>query len=109
MLRPPVEPGHYTSVIYSERLASHGIAPPSVGSVGDSFDCDDQYYGRECDRILAAVELGLSSSKLEGLNSKFRFINHRVYSHRSAAVLISMIYLRCGDHLPAAHVKVRRT
>jgi putative transposase len=27
----------YTSVVYSERLASHGIAP-SVGSVGDSFD-----------------------------------------------------------------------
>ncbi len=27
----------YTSVIYSERLASHGIAP-SVGTVGDSFD-----------------------------------------------------------------------
>jgi putative transposase len=27
----------YTSVIYSERLAEHGIAP-SVGSVGDSFD-----------------------------------------------------------------------
>jgi putative transposase len=27
----------YTSVIYSERLAEHGIVP-SVGSVGDSFD-----------------------------------------------------------------------
>jgi len=27
----------YTSVVYSERLASHGIAP-SVGSIGDSFD-----------------------------------------------------------------------
>ncbi len=27
----------YTSVVYSERLAEHGIAP-SVGSVGDSFD-----------------------------------------------------------------------
>ncbi|MGH2651915.1 MAG: transposase, partial [Actinomycetota bacterium] len=29
--------GQYTSVIYSERLAEHGIVP-SVGSVGDSFD-----------------------------------------------------------------------
>ena len=29
--------GQYTSVAYSERLASYGIAP-SVGSVGDSFD-----------------------------------------------------------------------
>jgi putative transposase len=27
----------YTSVIYSERLAEHGIVP-SDGSVGDSFD-----------------------------------------------------------------------
>jgi transposase len=29
------------------------------------------------DRILAPVELGLSNSKLEGLNSKIRLINHR--------------------------------
>ena len=29
------------------------------------------------DRILAAVELDLSNSKLEGLNSKIRLINHR--------------------------------
>ena len=48
------------------------------------------------DRILAAVELGLSNSKLEGLNSKIRLINHRGYGHHSAAVLISMIYLCCG-------------
>jgi len=48
------------------------------------------------DRILAAIELGLSNSKLEGLNSKIRLINHRGYGHRSAAALISMIYLCCG-------------
>jgi transposase len=48
------------------------------------------------DRILSAVELGLSNSKLEGLNSKIRLINHRGYGHRSAAALISMIYLCCG-------------
>ena len=45
------------------------------------------------DRILSAVELGLSNSRLEGLNSKIRLINHRGYGHRSAAALISMIYL----------------
>ncbi|MCA1681165.1 MAG: ISL3 family transposase, partial [Actinobacteria bacterium] len=49
-----------------------------------------------CDRIIAAVELGLSNSKLEGLNSKIRLINHRGYGHHSAAALISMIYLCCG-------------
>ncbi|MDP9222929.1 MAG: transposase, partial [Actinomycetota bacterium] len=48
------------------------------------------------DRILAAIELGLSNSKLEGLSSKIRLINHRGYGHHSAAALISMIYLCCG-------------
>lgn len=48
------------------------------------------------DDILAAIELGLSNSKLEGLNSKIRLINHRGYGHHSAAALISMIYLCCG-------------
>jgi transposase len=48
------------------------------------------------ERILAAVELGLSNSKLEGLNSKIRLINHRGYGHHSATALISMIYLCCG-------------
>ncbi|MEX2551521.1 MAG: transposase, partial [Actinomycetota bacterium] len=43
------------------------------------------------DRILAAVELGLSNSKLEGINSKIRLINHRGYGHHSATALISMI------------------
>lgn len=46
-------------------------------------------------RILAAVELGLSNSKLEGLNSKIRLINHRGYGHHTAAALIA-IYLCCG-------------
>lgn len=48
------------------------------------------------DGLLAAVELGLSNSKLEGLNSKIRLINHRGYGHHSPAALISMIYLCCG-------------
>jgi transposase len=48
------------------------------------------------DRILAAVELGISNSKLEGINSKIRLINHRGYGHHSATALISMIYLCCG-------------
>ena len=48
------------------------------------------------ERILAAVELGLSNSKLEGLNSKIRLINHRGYGHHSAAALIAMIYLCAG-------------
>lgn len=48
------------------------------------------------DRILAAVELGLSNSKLEGLNSKIRLIYHRGYGHHSATAVIAMIYLCCA-------------
>lgn len=51
---------------------------------------------RHRDGILAAVDLGLSNSKLEGLNSKTRLINHRGYGHHSAAALIAMIYLCSG-------------
>ncbi|HZD65730.1 MAG TPA: ISL3 family transposase [Acidimicrobiales bacterium] len=47
------------------------------------------------ERILAAVELGLSNSRLEGLNSKVRLINHRGYGH-SLPALVAMIYLCCG-------------
>ena len=48
------------------------------------------------DQILAAVELGLSNAKLEGLNSKIRLINHRGYGHHTPAALIAMIYLCAG-------------
>ena len=37
MLRRPLEPGQYTSIRYTTRLAEVGAAP-SVGSVGDSYD-----------------------------------------------------------------------
>jgi transposase len=46
--------------------------------------------------ILAAVDLGLSNNKVEGLNSKIRLINHRGYGHHSAAAVIAMIYLCCS-------------
>ena len=58
-------------------------------------------------RILAAVDLGLSNSKLEGLNSKVRLINHRGFGHHSATALIAMIYLCCGGitvELPTGRV-----
>lgn len=48
------------------------------------------------ERILAAIDLALTNSKLEGLNSKIRLINHRGYGHHTAAALIGMIYLCCG-------------
>jgi len=55
-------------------------------------------------------ELGLSNSKLEGLNSKIRLINHRGYGHHSAAAIIAMICLCCGGlTITLPNTKVRRT
>jgi len=39
VLRRPVESAQYVSIKYTERLAEAGIEP-SVGSVGDSYDCE---------------------------------------------------------------------
>lgn len=46
--------------------------------------------------IIAAVELGLSNSRLEGINARIRNINRRGYGHHSAHALIAMTYLCCG-------------
>jgi transposase len=56
------------------------------------------------DGILAAIRLGLSNARLEGLNSKVRLISHRSFGFHSAAPLIALIYLCCGGieiELPA--------
>ncbi|HVI38462.1 MAG TPA: ISL3 family transposase [Gaiellales bacterium] len=45
--------------------------------------------------ILAAIRLGLSNGRLEGLNSKIRLISHRSFGLHSAAALIALIYLCC--------------
>jgi hypothetical protein len=53
--------------------------------------------------ILAAVELGLSNSKLEGLNSKVRLISDRGYEHHSAVAVIAIIHLLGWDHPQTTH------
>src|SRR3954464_5110082 len=47
------------------------------------------------DGILAAVRLGLSNGRLEGLNSKIRLISPRSYGLHSADALIALVYLCC--------------
>jgi transposase len=47
------------------------------------------------DGILAAIRLGLSNGRLEGLNSKIRPISHRSFGFHSADALIALIYLCC--------------
>ena len=46
--------------------------------------------------ILAAIRLGLSNGRLEGLNSKVRLISHRSFGFHSAAALIALVYLCCA-------------
>lgn len=38
MLHPPIESTQYTSIRYTEHLDLEGIAP-SIGTVGDAYDC----------------------------------------------------------------------
>ena len=46
--------------------------------------------------ILAAVTLGLTNARLEGLHSKVRLLSHRSFGFHSAAPLIALIYLCCA-------------
>jgi transposase len=48
------------------------------------------------DGILAAIRLGLSNGRLEGLNSKIRLISHRSFGFHSADALIALVYLCCA-------------
>jgi len=51
---------------------------------------------RHRDGILAAIRLGLSNGRLEGLNSRIRLISHRSFGCHSAAPLIALVYLCCA-------------
>ncbi|MDQ3029209.1 MAG: ISL3 family transposase [Actinomycetota bacterium] len=54
--------------------------------------------------VLAAIELGLSNGRLEGLNSKVRLLSHRAYGFASADALIATIYLcAAGITIPLPH------
>jgi transposase len=46
--------------------------------------------------ILAAIRLGLTNGRLEGLNSKIRLISHRAFGFHSADPLIALVYLCCA-------------
>ncbi len=47
------------------------------------------------DGILAAIDLGLSNGRLEGLNNKIGMLKHRAFGFHSAVSLIAMIFLCC--------------
>jgi len=46
--------------------------------------------------VLAAIRLGLSNGRLEGLNSRIRLISHRSFGFHSATPLIALVYLCCS-------------
>ena len=48
------------------------------------------------DGILAAIRLGLSNGRLEGLNSEIRLISHRAFGFHSADPLIALVYVCCA-------------
>ncbi len=54
---------------------------------------------RHRDGILAAIRLGLSNGRLEGLNSRIRLISHRSFGFHSADPLIALVYLCCAGVL----------
>ena len=47
--------------------------------------------------VLAAIRLGLSNGRLEGINNKVGVIKRRAFGFHSAAALISMIFLCCSN------------
>jgi putative transposase len=52
-LHPPVESGQYTAIRYAERLADAG-AIASIGTVGDSYDCQSVSAGFRKNRVVLA-------------------------------------------------------
>lgn len=52
--------------------------------------------GSHFDGIVAAVEHGLSNSRLEGFNNKIALINRRGYGHRNLGAFLKTVYLCCG-------------
>jgi transposase len=47
------------------------------------------------DGILAAIRLGLTNGRMEGLNSKVRLLSHRSFGFHGPEPLIALIYLCC--------------
>lgn len=55
MLQRPLEPAQYVSLAYSDALITAGVSA-SVGTVGDSYDCQSLRAGfREDEEVLAVV------------------------------------------------------
>ena len=83
-------------------------APPVVGDGPAGVPCAGQKQSKlrpfvklartlraRRDGILAAIRLGLSNGRMEGLNSKVRLLSHRSFGFHGPQPLIALIYLCC--------------
>ena len=61
-----------------------------------AFDNLVRFIRRHFDAIVASVHLGLSNSRLEGINAKIRVIQRQGYGYHNPDSLTAMIYLRLG-------------
>ncbi len=99
----------YRAYLLKEQLRGiYAAAPSEAASLLDAWtDCADRSelppfltlartLRKYRARVLAAIELDLSNSRLEALNSKVRLISHRSYGFHSADPLIALIHLCCG-------------
>ena len=91
MLRRLIEPGQYTAVRFSERLAEAGISA-SVGSVGDSFD-----------NALAETINGLYKTELIKPRGPWRTVEEVEYATAEWVDWFNhrRLYEYCGDIPPA--------
>lgn len=48
------------------------------------------------DRILAAIPLGLTNARLEGLNQRVRLIVRHAFGFHSAHAALALVMLSCG-------------
>jgi len=48
------------------------------------------------DGILAAIQLGLTNARLEGLNQRVRLIHRRAFGFHTAAACLALVMLACG-------------
>lgn len=51
---------------------------------------------RHRDGILAAIRLGLSNGRVEGLNRRVRLIVRRAFGFHSAKAALALVMLSCG-------------
>ena len=90
VLRPPVEPGQYTSIRFTERLAEAGIQP-SVGAVGSSYD-----------NALAETINGLYKTELIKPRKPWRTVDEVEYATAKWVAWFNhhRLYEHCGDIPP---------